>query len=79
MKIIHKIFILFLFFNFLLKIKSDSAWCWTKSMFNDPAFTLNTNNGYFNWGFCSIPNPSDQKIKYTISLKTSNTENSSTS
>lgn len=52
-------------------------WCWTKSMINEPSFTLDAKNGGMNWGYC-VPEQKKKPENYFAIVDTSNILHSET-
>lgn len=84
MKINYEIYQFFkvLFIVLMLKnspiANSQSEWCWTKSMVNDPTYIFDPKKGGVNWGFCEKPNNKPTTVDYDISIETSKLANSDT-
>lgn len=64
--------IFFLIFVLTLNVtKSDSEWCWTKSMANDPTWVFNKEAGNVNWGYCKSEEDKERIVKYGVELRAS--------
>lgn len=79
MKINHKkqyelfrVILLIIMLNYLPTHNSQTEWCWTKSMANDPTYVFDSKKGGINWGYCEAASAAQEEtINYDISLNTS--------
>jgi hypothetical protein len=85
MKIINKkyelfrVLLLFVMLNMLPTTESQSNWCWTKSMANDPTYVFDAKKGGINWGYCEKANPKKiETVSYDITVETSKLAKSGT-
>ena len=75
---LFKVILFVLMLNNTPTIKSESDWCWTKSMANDPTYIFDTKKGGINWGYCEKPKTKVETVSYDITVDTSKLPKSGT-
>lgn len=58
--------------------KTQSDWCWTKSMANDPSYVFDPQKGGVNWAYCEKPNDKPETVGYEVAVETSKLPKSGT-
>lgn len=64
--------------NLLPTSNSQSDWCWTKSMANDPTYVFDPQKGGINWGYCEKAKNKIETVSYDVTITTSKLKQSGT-
>ena len=76
---LFRVLLLIIMLNILPTYKSQSDWCWTKSMANDPTYVFDSKKGGINWGYCEKAKPNKiETVSYDITVDTSKLPKSGT-
>jgi hypothetical protein len=68
---LFRVLLLLIMLNMLPTFKTQSDWCWTKSMANDPTYVFDAKKGGINWGYCEKPKTKIETVAYDITVDTS--------
>ena len=75
---LFRVLLLLTMLNMLPTYNTQSDWCWTKSMANDPAYVFDAKKGGINWGYCEKPKTKVETVGYDITVDTSKLASSGT-
>lgn len=75
---LFRVLLLLIILNVIPTFNSQSDWCWTKSMANDPTYVFDSKKGGINWGYCEQAKTKIETVSYDISIETSKIKKSGT-
>jgi hypothetical protein len=69
---LFRVLLLIIMLNIIPKYNSQSDWCWTKSMANDPTYVFDPKKGGINWGYCDeVKSNPIETVNYDVQVNTS--------
>ncbi len=76
---LFRVLLLIIMLNYIPTHESQSDWCWTKSMANDPTYVFDHKQGGINWGYCEETKSNQiETVVYDIQVNTSKLAKSGT-